>query len=102
MHRRHPFGLLQAAVLGLAGLTPAPAGAQPPEAFRPPAVPLVTHDPYFSVWSMNDRLTDDWSRHWTGAIQAMCGLIHIDGKPYRFMAPPQLKVPPMKQLKVEV
>jgi hypothetical protein len=73
-----------------------------PEPFRPPAVPLVTHDPYFSVWSMSDRLTDDWSRHWTGTINAMCGLIFIDGKAYRYMAPPQIKVPPMKQTAVMV
>jgi hypothetical protein len=82
--------------------SPALVEAQQPAAFRPPAVPLVTHDPYFSVWSMSDRLTDDWSKHWTGAIQAMCGMIQIDGKPYRFMGSPRVKVPPMEQLEVQV
>jgi hypothetical protein len=83
-------------------MVPATAWAQPSEAFRPPAVPLVTHDPYFSVWSMNDRLTDEWCKHWTGTVNAMCGLVHIDGKAYRFMAPAQIKAPPMTQLSVEV
>ena len=53
--------------------------------FRPPAVPLVTIDPYTSCWSMADRLYDEWPKHWTGRTHAMCGLIRVDGKPLRFM-----------------
>lgn len=52
---------------------------------RPPAIPLVAHDPYLSVWSTNDKLYDDWPRHWTGKVQAMCGMIRVDGVPMRFM-----------------
>jgi Domain of unknown function (DUF4964)/Domain of unknown function (DUF5127) len=99
--RRDPYLAATSAAFCLLFLVPNLASAQT-ESFRPPAVPLVTHDPYFSVWSMNDRLTDAWTKHWTGAINAMCGLARIDGKAYRFMAPPQLPVPPMKQLSVEV
>ena len=66
-------------------------------AFRPPAVPLVTHDPYFSVWSFDDKLTDNWSRHWTGKVNALCGLARIDGKPYRFAGPNPKDAPAMEQ-----
>lgn len=53
--------------------------------FRPPAAPLVTIDPYTSCWSMHDRLAGDWPRHWTGKVHALCGLVRVDGKPYRFL-----------------
>lgn len=56
---------------------------------RIPAVPLITIDPYFSIWSFGDRLYDGVTRHWTGARQSMCGLIKNNGKVYRFLGKAQ-------------
>lgn len=58
--------------------------------FRPPAVPLVTVDPYFSVWSLNDRLYDNHTKHWTAQRHdnherhGMLGLAVIDDEVWRF------------------
>jgi hypothetical protein len=60
------------------------AGAQPRQ-LRPPATPLVTSDPYFSIWSFNDRLNGAATRHWTGTPQSLISLARIDGKVYRIM-----------------
>lgn len=52
---------------------------------RPPAVPLVVHDPYFSIWSMADDLTAKNTSHWSGADEPITGLLRIDGKVRRFI-----------------
>jgi hypothetical protein len=50
-----------------------------------PAYPLVTHDPYFSIWSFTDKLNESTTRHWTGAAHGMVGLLKVDGKVYKVL-----------------
>jgi len=73
-----------------------------PYQFRPPSVPLITHDPYFSIWSPSDRLTDMETVHWTGTRNPIHSLIMVDGKPYRLMGNSPSFVEPMKQLSLKV
>ena len=54
-------------------------------AFRPTAIPLITADPYFSIWSFSDKLPEDHTRHWTGKQQSVYGVLTVDGVPFRFM-----------------
>lgn len=53
--------------------------------FRAPAVPLITVDPFFNVWSFADRLYDDTPRHWTGRQHFLTGIVTVDGKHLKFM-----------------
>ena len=52
---------------------------------RPPATPLITVDPYFSVWSVSDRLNDTSLRHWTGSPNTIEGSVTVNGTEYVFM-----------------
>lgn len=52
---------------------------------RPPAVPLITVDPYFSVWSASDKLNEKNTVHWTGRPNTLNGYVYVDGEAYSFM-----------------
>src|ERR1700684_3591193 len=62
---------------------------------RPPAVPLIAHDPYFSVWSMSDKLTDSVPSHWTGKPNSLSAAVRVDGMLYRVMGREQRQVTPV-------
>ena len=46
---------------------------------RPPATPLITIDPYFSIWAKGDRLYDETTVHWTDSDNTMYGFVTVDG-----------------------
>jgi hypothetical protein len=70
--------------------------------FRPPSVPLVTFNPYLSIWSGADNLTDDSTRHWTHREHSLVSLVRIDGKAFRLMGKEPAGVPAMTQVRLEV
>lgn len=69
---------------------------------RPPSVPLVTFNPYLSVWSPCDHLTDGPTQHWTGRENSLVSLIRIDGENYRLMGNDPSSVPAFPQTELQV
>jgi hypothetical protein len=98
--REKAFLLRFTLVLGMAVLCTAQTLAA--ASLRPPATPLVAHDPYFSIWSPADKLTDADIVHWTGKPHRLTSLVRIDGKAYRVMGKAPADVPALPQTKLEV
>lgn len=65
-----------------------------------PSVPLITNDPYFSVWSPYNALTDGPTESWMGAAKPIDGTAEIDGSAYRFMGGGSADA--MEQLSLEI
>jgi hypothetical protein len=72
------------------------------QTLRPPSVPLVTHDPYFSIWSPADRLYDRETVHWTGKNHSLNSIIRIDGNAYRLMGSQPSFLEPLMQQNLRV
>lgn len=71
--------------------------------FRPPAVPLVCHSPFFNAWSAADRLTDGSPQHWTAAHLGMVGMVRIGDQTRRWMGPDGWRAAePLEQVSLEV
>jgi len=70
--------------------------------FRLPSVPLVTHNPYFSIWSPANRLNDSETVHWTGHNQPLHSILRVDGKSYRIMGSQPSNIEPLKQISIKV
>jgi hypothetical protein len=62
---------------------------------RAPAYPLITIDPYTSVWSFSDKLYDENPKHWTGTNRTFIGAARVDGKVYRFMGVEEIPYEPL-------
>ena len=86
-------------MLAAAGLAAVSGAALP---FRPPAVPLVTFDPYLSIWSCADHLTDRNTQHWTKHDHSLVSLIRVDGQTFRLMGNDPTNLPPLPQVNLTV
>ena len=52
---------------------------------RLPSVPLITHDPNFSIWSPVDHPAADNTVHWSDAPKQLIGMLVVDGTVYRYL-----------------
>src|ERR1041385_5326564 len=94
--------VLAVALLAAALAAPLSSNSETVASLRPPSVPLVACDPYFSLWSPADKLTDADTTHWTGKARRMVGLVKIDGKNFRIMGVEPKDISVLPQTKLEV
>ncbi len=65
-----------------------------------PMIPLITIDPYFSVWC-KDRLNGEVSQHWTNSPNTILGTVTVDGETFCFWGKTD-DIPYMDQTVVDI
>jgi hypothetical protein len=64
-----------------------------PARFRAPSYPLISHDPYFSIWLNDEVPTHTDATHWTQKPMPVRSMARIDGKVYRLLGKSPAYVP---------
>ena len=54
---------------------------------RAPSIPLITIDPYFSVWSRDENINFNFTEHWTNKSNSIIGTVLIDEKDFKRFSP---------------
>ena len=73
---------------------------------RLPSIPLIVQDPYISIWSPYDTLTEGDTAHWSGLPLPIRGYVTVgatgsdNGEKYRFMGAGTGKAAVQKDLRV--
>jgi hypothetical protein len=67
---------------------------------RLPSIPLITHDPFFSVWDPNYTPSGGETRHWSGAEKRLQGNIKVDDHKMRWMGTGAFPAMPLKAVEV--
>jgi hypothetical protein len=70
--------------------------------FRASSFPLVTHDPYFSIWMPDETPTNSESTHWTQKPIPIRSMVRIDGEVFRLMGKSPGYVPAAKSTGTEI
>ena len=74
--------MLLAVTIMVAGVT---AATSENFTFRPPAIPLITADPFMQTFIMGDNSTADAVKMWDSQSKSMLGLLRVDGIVHRFL-----------------
>jgi len=94
---------IRTCVGGLAALSAHPLwGAASDTPLRAPSVPLITCDPYFSIWSSGNLLTDVPTTHWTGKPHRLTSFVRIDDNVFRIMGSDPKGIPALPQVGVAI
>jgi len=68
---------------------------------RNPSIPLITVDPYFSVWCPHEVLNYVETVHWTGKSNPITGSVFVDGEELLFLGM-EIKLRRITQVSLEV
>jgi hypothetical protein len=69
---------------------------------RPPAIPLIAHDPYFSIWCPSETLNAVETEHWTHAPQHLTITATIDGNAFKLLGKATSDHPALKQTNLQI